>query len=67
MGSDKQLTGDEQQATRTKESFMPRFSEGEHVIIRYGKHQGQRATIIKSQPEDAYRVKVEDGTVLFPR
>jgi hypothetical protein len=65
MGLDKQLTGDEQQATRTKENFMPRFSDGEQVIIRYGKHQGQKATIITSKPGDTYRVKVEDGTVLF--
>ena len=44
---------------------MTRFAEGEQVIIRYGRHQGQKATIIKSQVGDAYRVKVEDGTVLF--
>jgi ribosomal protein S4E len=46
-------------------SFMTRFSEGEQVIIRYGRHQGQKATVVKSQTKDAYRVKVEDGTVLF--
>jgi len=44
---------------------MMGFSAGEHVIIRYGRRQGQKATIIKSQPGDAYRVKAEDGTVLF--
>jgi hypothetical protein len=44
---------------------MTRFSAGEQVIIRYGRHQGKRATVIRSQPGDAYRVKVEDGTVLF--
>jgi hypothetical protein len=44
---------------------MTRFSVGEQVIIRYGRHQGQKATIMKSQPSDAYKVKVEDGTVLF--
>jgi hypothetical protein len=44
---------------------MTRFSVGEQVVIRYGRHQGQRATVIKIQPGDAYRVKVEDGTVLF--
>jgi len=44
---------------------MTRFTVGEQVIVRYGRHQGQKATIIKSQPGDAYRVKVEDGTVLF--
>ena len=53
---------DEQQAT---EVYMARFSVGEQVIIRYGRHQGQKATIMKSQPEDAYKVKAEDGTVLF--
>jgi hypothetical protein len=45
--------------------FYATLSEGEQVIIRYGRHQGQRATIIKSQVEDSYRVKVEDGTILF--
>jgi len=44
---------------------MTRFSVGEHVIIRYGKHERQKATILRSQPGDAYRVKAEDGTVLF--
>lgn len=44
---------------------MVRFCVGEQVVIRYGRHQGQMATILKSQPGDAYKVKVEDGTVLF--
>ena len=44
---------------------MARFSVGEQVIIRYGKHQGQKATIMTSQSGDAYKVKAEDGTVLF--
>jgi len=44
---------------------MTRFSVGEQVIIRYGLHQGQTAIILKSQSGDAYRVKAEDGTVLF--
>ena len=44
---------------------MTHFSVGEQVIIRYGKHEGQKATILRSQPDDAYRVKAEDGTVLF--
>jgi len=44
---------------------MTRFSVGEHVIIRYGKHGGQKATILRTQPVDAYRVKAEDGTILF--
>ena len=44
---------------------MARFSVGEQVIIRYGRHQGQRATIIKSRPSGACKVKLEDGIVLF--
>jgi hypothetical protein len=44
---------------------MPHFSVGEQVLIRYGRHQGQKATIMKRQPTEAYKVKVEDGTVLF--
>jgi hypothetical protein len=55
----------EQQVAHIRESFMTHFSVGEKVIIRYGRHQGQKAIIIKSQPGDAHRVKVEDGTVLF--
>ena len=44
---------------------MARFSVGEQVIIRYGRHQGQKATVMKSQPGDAYKVKAEDGSILF--
>ena len=44
---------------------MTQFSVGEQVIIRYGMHQGQKATIMKIQPDAAYKVKAEDGTVLF--
>ncbi len=44
---------------------MSNFSVGDQVIIRFGKQQGQRATILKSQPADAYIVKIEDGSVLF--
>jgi hypothetical protein len=44
---------------------MTHFSVGEQVIIRYGKHEGQKATVLRSQPDDAYRVKAEDATVLF--
>ncbi len=43
---------------------MTRFSVGERVIIRYGKQQGQLATILKIQPANVYTVKVEDGSVL---
>jgi hypothetical protein len=56
---------DEQQVTRTMESLMTRFCVGDQVIVRYGRHQGQKATILRNPPGDAYRVKVEDGTVLF--
>jgi hypothetical protein len=44
---------------------MTRFVEGEQVIIRFGRQQGQKARIIKSQLADVYRVKVADGSVLF--
>ena len=48
-----------------KGNRMTHFSVGDHVIIRFGKQQGQKATIIRSQPADAYLVKIEDGAVLF--
>ena len=45
---------------------MACFSVGDQVTIRYGSQQDQKATIMKSQPgEDAYRVKVADGTIRF--
>jgi ribosomal protein L24 len=44
---------------------MTHFSVGDQVVIRFGKQQGQKATILKSQPADAYIVKIEDGSVLF--
>ncbi len=44
---------------------MTRFSVGEQVNIRYGRHQGQTATIMKSSQADVFKVKAEDGTVLF--
>jgi hypothetical protein len=44
---------------------VTRFSRGEHVVIRYGRHQGQRATVIRTQPGNVYLVKAEDGSVLF--
>jgi hypothetical protein len=44
---------------------MTRFSVGDQVIIRYGRHQGQKAVILKSQLSDGYKVKVEDGSILF--
>jgi len=44
---------------------MSQFSIGEHVIIRYGRQQGQKATVISSQLANVFKVKVEDGSVLF--
>lgn len=44
---------------------MERFSEGDTVVIRYGKQQGQAGVILKSQAADVYRVKLDDGSVLF--
>jgi ribosomal protein L24 len=45
--------------------FMTRFAVGEQVLVRYGKHQGKKATIIKTQLAEIYKVKVEDGWVVF--
>jgi len=44
---------------------MEYFVVGEKVVVLYGKHQGSKATVMKFQPGDAYKVKVEDGTILF--
>ncbi len=44
---------------------MTRFSVGDQVIIRYGQHQGRKATILQSQPAHVYKVKADDGSVLF--
>ena len=44
---------------------MTRFFAGEKVIIRYGTHQGKKAIIMKTQPSDAYKVKAENGFILF--
>lgn len=44
---------------------MTRIALGDQVIIRYGKQQGQRGRIIKTQPAEVYEVKVEDGSILF--
>jgi len=43
---------------------MTLFSVGDPVTIRFGGRQGQKGKIVKSQPEHAYTVKVEDGSVL---
>ena len=42
---------------------VTQFSVGERVIIRWGRQQGQKATIIKNQLADAYKVKAEDGSI----
>ena len=44
---------------------MTRFSVGEQVIVRYGNKQGKKAAIIQNQPGDVYKVKMEDGSILF--
>jgi hypothetical protein len=52
-------------AKRPGEMSMTRFSVGEQVIIRFGRPQGKKAVILKSLPADVYKVKVENGSVLF--
>jgi hypothetical protein len=44
---------------------MTHFTVGEHVTIRWGKHEGQKGTIIKSLLADSYKVKKEDGSVAY--
>src|SRR6516165_8378742 len=44
---------------------MTDFSVGDHVIIRYGLQQDQKATIVKCRHPDTYLVRFEDGTVRF--
>jgi ribosomal protein L24 len=44
---------------------MIRFAVGDRVVIRYGKHQGQKANIIKTPEAHVYKVKAEDGFVLY--
>jgi ribosomal protein L24 len=44
---------------------MTRFAVGDQVVIRYGKHQGQKGRIIRAQEPDVYQVKVADGFILF--
>ena len=56
---------DDQAIARGSEVFMTRFSVGEQVFVRFGREQGQRAIIIQSKPADVYKVKVENGAVLF--
>lgn len=44
---------------------MERFSVGDQVVIRYGTQQRQKGIIVKHQMADVYRVKLEDGSILF--
>lgn len=44
---------------------MERFAVGDQVVIRYGSQQGLKATVVKNQLTDVYRVRVEDGSVRF--
>jgi hypothetical protein len=44
---------------------MTLFSEGDRVIIRFGKRQGQKGKIIDSRTAHVYQVRAEDGCVLF--
>jgi ribosomal protein L24 len=44
---------------------MTYFANGDRVIIRFGKQQGQKGTIIGTQPANVYKVKTEDGSVHY--
>jgi hypothetical protein len=44
---------------------MDRFVVGNRVIIRYGTQSGQKGTIVNNQEADVFRVRLEDGSVLF--
>jgi hypothetical protein len=44
---------------------MKCFSVGDRVVIRFGARQGLKGTIIERQPAHVYKVKMEDGAVLF--
>ncbi len=44
---------------------MTSFSVGEQVVILYGRHERQKGVILKTLVPDAYKVRVEDGTILF--
>ena len=47
------------------EIVMTRYSVGDMVLIRYGRHQGHKGTILKRQPAEVYEIKGEDGATLF--
>jgi hypothetical protein len=44
---------------------MATFSAGEQVVIRFGAQQGQQAEILECQPAGVYKVRAEDGSILF--
>lgn len=44
---------------------MDRFVVGNQVTIRYGTQRGQKGTIVKNQEANVFRVRLEDGSVLF--
>jgi hypothetical protein len=44
---------------------MRRFAVGDRVVIRYGKHQGRKANILKSPEAHVYKVRAEDGFILY--
>jgi hypothetical protein len=44
---------------------MTRFAVGDRVIIRYGAHQGRKANVIKTPEADVYKVRAEDGFILY--
>ena len=44
---------------------MMHLSVGDEVTIRYGRRQGQKGRVIRTQLADVYEVKVADGSILF--
>ena len=44
---------------------MVRFSNGDQVILRFGRRQDQQGTIIESRPGNLYKVQAADGSVHF--
>jgi ribosomal protein L24 len=43
---------------------MMHLSVGDEVTIRWGRQQGQKGRIIRTQVADVYEVKVADGPIL---
>jgi hypothetical protein len=52
-------------AMTQRKMAMTHFTVGDQVVIRYGKHQGEKAKIMKSIRADDYKIKTEEGFVLF--